>query len=416
MCSRNHLAINAFPDRVQRPQLNDRRSFERIETDMPASSTSRVPVLLAGAVIALATAACGTGKTGTSSADGGDETANPGVKAAAAFLAGYSENPGSIGLAGNPLPAKAPSGKTIVSLTLPTPAGQRLASAEGAAAKALGWNFSEISAGTTPDNAVGAFQGALAKHPDAITFSGLPAATFTVQIRQAKTEGIAVLSTVTGEGPVEGVLADIGGAAQEQLYGKLVAAYFVVHSGGKGEAALFTIPGYPILTAFADSFQSAVKEWCADCRTRTLNQQASDIGTRAPLNVVAFLQRNPSVKWAVFATSDLSQGASSAMKVAGLSGVDVIGQVPSQSDLANIKSGAERAWAGYPVDIIGWRAMDVLARHFAGADLSKVLRVLAPAQMITKDNVDSVVLGTQDYYVGVKDYQSQFAALWHAGK
>lgn len=380
---------------------------------MTISIRRLVPLVAAGA-LALSAAACGSGQPG-GSADQGSAAGAEGVKAAQAFLDGYSRNPASIGIT-EALPAKPSPGKTIVALTIPLPESARLAAAEAAAAKVLGWNFVEVSTGTTPGQAVGAFEAALARHPDAITFNGLPSRTFTAQIKRAKAEGIAVLSESTGDGKVDGVLADLGGLAQEQLYGKMLAAYFVAHSGGKGSAGVVNLAAYPALIAFGDSFAAAVKQWCPACRTQTLNQQATDAGTKTPANVVAFLQRNPSVKWTVFANGDLAQGVSSAIKASGLTGVNIIGEVPGQTDLASLGPGTEQGWAGFAVDILGWRAIDVLARQFAGADLNKVLTVPLPAQMITKDNVDSVVLGTQDYYIGVKDYQSQFAALWHAGR
>jgi len=370
--------------------------------------------VLAGAV-AITAAGCGssttsTGKTGAASTP---SATTSGEKQAAAFLAAYTQNPTSIGITSSPLAGKPPSGKTVISLTDPIPVALRQANAQAAAAKVLGWNFSQISTGSTPASAVSAFQAALAKHPDAIIFAGQPASTFTAQIQQAKADGIAVVSNATGDGSVDGVLADLGGLAQEQLYGKMVAAYFVVHSGGKGRVGVFNIAAYPILTDFVDSFQAAVKQWCAACGLQVLNQQVTDVGTRTPANVVAFLQRNPSVKWTVFANGDLAQGVSPALRAGGLTGINIIGEVPSETNIANLKTGAEQAWAGYPVDILGWRVMDVLARHFAGADLTAVLKVQLPVQMITTDNVAQVVLGSQDYYVGVDGYQAPFAKLWH---
>ena len=381
---------------------------------------ARVGAALAlSTAVALAMSACsssGAKPSSTSSASTGSQTAktDPGVQAATAYLANHTNNPTSIG-ALTPLSAKPAAGKSIIYLAPPIPTSARLSQALGAASTALGWNYSQIGVGATPATAASGFDAAIARKPHAIVFAGLPAAVFTTQIAEAKAAGIAVISAATGDGPVDGVLADLGGTSLSAIYGKLVAAYFVEKSDGKGKALLVTISAYPILTAFVDSFQSAVKEWCSACSVNVLQQQVTDVGTRTPTNVVGNLQRDRSTKWVVISNGDLTQGLSPALKQAGLSGVQIVGEVPEPANLANIKAGTELAWAGYPIDILGWRIVDTIARHFGGADVAAAEAVQTPVQMITPDNVNSVVLGTQGFYVGVNGYQQQFDKLWNVG-
>ena len=144
-----------------------------------------------------------------------------------------------------------------------------------------------------------------------------------------------------------------------------------------------------------------------------MQQQLADVGTKTPSNVVGYLQRKPATKWAVFASGDLSTGVTPALKTAGLQGINVIGIVPTEANLAALKSGTETAWVGYPVDILGWRMMDTLARSFEKADAAAAVNVPLPLQMVTRDNVSSVV-SNNGYYTGVANYQDQYKTLWQA--
>ena len=366
--------------------------------------------------VSLMAAACGSSSGESPPASTGTGTSGattPGVKAAAEFLAENLDNPTSIGLT-TPLENKPADGKSVVYLKTPGAVAERIDSAQGAAAEAAGWSYSTVDTGATPATAVAAFDAAIAKDPDAIIFAGYPAAVFTKQIRQAKSEGIAVISNATADGPTDGVLADLGGLAQQELYGRLTAAYFVVNSGGSGRAAIFNLNIFPVLTAFGTSFQAAVEEWCPDCSTESVNQQLADVGTKTPANVVAYLQSNPDTTWAIFGNGDLSQGVSAAVKTARMDGINIIGEVPTQANLAHLESGEEKAWSGYPVDILGWRTIDALARHFEGSDVSESVAVPLPLQLITPDNVDEIV--TDDgYYTAVDGYEEQFTDLWNLG-
>lgn len=371
---------------------------------------ARMRAVSAAALLALTAVSSGCSSPATSGTTADTAPTTEGAKQAAEYLKDYSANPTSIVL-DEPLPARPPTGKSVITLTVPLPVAKRLSDAEEAAAKELGWTYSSISAGATPASAVSAFEAALSRRPDAIAFSGYPASLFSHQIKKAKAAGIAVVSNATGDGPVDGVIADVRGTEEAKLYGRRAAAYFVVHSGAKGKAAVFNINAYPILTAFVDGFQEAVRQWCPDCTTEVLNQQLTDPGTKTPNNVVSYLQRHPDVKWVVFGNGDISQGVSSALRAAGLTGINIMGEVPTEANLANLAAKTEAAWVADPVDILGWRVMDILARHFVGADVTKAAKVLLPGQVITADNVADIVVD-KGFYVGVDGYQGQFAKLW----
>ena len=374
--------------------------------------TSVIRGSVVAGLLVLAVNACGSSPaaTGVEEPSSTAAAASPGEQAAAAYLAEYTKNPTSVGDL-KPLTSRPPTGKSVIYLATPTPVASRSGEAVKAAAEALGWEYGSVDAGTTPAATANAFSAAVARKPDAIVFGGTSASSLTQQIQQAKAAGITVGSIGTADGPTDGVLANLGGADQEAVYGKLVAAYFVVHGGPKAQATVVTLPAFPIFTSFVDSFRDAVKEWCPDCRTLVLDQQVGDLGTKTPANIAAFMQRNPDVKWLVGTTGDLTQGARAALNTAGIQGVNIIGEVPNAANLTNLKAGTETAWAGYAVDILSWRLVDVLARQFAGEKISEAAAVTLPVQMLTKDNVEEAQLD-HGYYVGVDNYKEQFAKLW----
>lgn len=364
------------------------------------------------AALAFTVAGCGSddGTGGTGAAPDASSEAAPGAADAEAFLEENSDNPTSIGL-DTPLPAAPETDKSLVALKFATGLGTRGDTAQQAAAEALGWDYSSIDAGQTPASAASAFEAAIAQKPDGILFGGFPAALFAKQIADAKAAGIVVVSTGTGDQSVDGVVADLAGAEQQKLFGKLAAAYFVTEAGSEGRAAVFNFQGFPISDLFSEAFVAQVEEWCPTCTAEIVQQQLADVGTKTPANVVGYLQREPETKYAVFASGDLSSGVTPALRTAGLQGINVLGIVPTEANLAALEAGSEAAWVGFPADVIGWRAIDIFARAFQDADVEAAAEVPLPLQMITKDNVGEI-LTDDGYYVGVEDYQDQFQKLW----
>ncbi|MFD4511464.1 sugar ABC transporter substrate-binding protein [Streptomyces sp. NPDC058457] len=378
---------------------------------MGSRITKSIVTVLAAGLAATALTACSSDSSSTTASTKTHGPATAGQKQAAAFLAKYIANPTSIGDL-KTLPERPPTGKSVINLQASTAIAQRAAASQKVAAHLLGWSYDSIATGPTPASAAAAFDAAIARHPDAILFAGFPAAVFAKQIAEAKAAGIKVVSTATGDGKTDGVLGDVLGAPQMQLYGKLLAAYFVTESDGKGKVGVFSIQAFPILAPWVSAFQSWVKQWCPGCTTSVVNQQVTDQGTKTPSNVVGFLQRNPGVKWLMFATGDLAQGVPAALATAGLKGVHIGGGSPDPDDLANIKAGTESAWVGNTVDIANWRLLDVLARDYVKTDTQAAAAALLPLQLVTQDNAGKVAADKSGYYIGVADYQDQFKKLW----
>jgi ribose transport system substrate-binding protein len=202
----------------------------------------------------------------------------------------------------------------------------------------------------------------------------------------------------------------ISGPAMVTRQGVQVADYVAAKSGGKADVQMFTLPVYPILTDFDNGFTSELARVCPSCKVAKNPQQETDIGTNTPSAVVSVLQKNPDTNWLIFSLGVLETGVLPALKSAGLaSKVSIGGITPAQSNLAEIKAGQDEVWSGFSTPIEGWMYIDALARHFVG---DPQVPAGVPNQLITPDNIATIVTGSNGYYVGFGGYADAFKKLW----
>lgn len=352
--------------------------------------------------------------TACSSSDGGGSGQAADVSGAQAVADQYEAAPAGLVL-DTPL-SKAPvAGKYVISIETPQPISSAKNDAIQQAADLLGWRYQRIIMGTDAEATGKAIDQAIALKPDAIHMSGTPLSMVAKQIESAKAAGIPVIAdSVSGE-PIPGVIStSLDGDGQVQEWGKMVASQVVAESEGKANVAIFTITDYPILNIFTDAFTAQMKAQCPDCKVELVNQQVADLGTKTPQSVVSTLQRDPNINYAVFSFGDLVLGVDAALRGAGLQDqVTFAGQTPTPDNLKSLKDGDNSVWVGFPVQILGWRVIDMLARQFNGDDLAPADAAFLPTQLLNAENIDSAVIDADTgYWVGVADYQDQFKALW----
>ena len=336
------------------------------------------------------------------------------VSGAQAFADEYEAAPEDLVLDA-PLGAAPEQGKYVISIETPQPISSAKNDAIQEAADVLGWRYQRILMGTDAEAAPKAMDQAIALQPDAIHISGTPLTMLTRQIESADAAGIPVIADSIAGPPVPGVISTaLDGDAQVVEWGKMVASQVIADSGGDANVAIFSITDYSILNVFTDAFTEQLKAQCPDCKAELVNQQVTDLGTKTPQSVVSTLQRDPSINYALFSFGDLVLGVDAALRGASLQDqVTFAGQTPTPDNLQSLQDGDNSVWVGFPVQILGWRVIDMLAREFAGDDLAVADEALLPTQLLNQDNIDSAVLDeATGYYLGVEDYQDQFQALW----
>jgi ribose transport system substrate-binding protein len=352
--------------------------------------------------------------TACSSGDDGGTGQAADVSGALAVADQYEAAPTNLVLE-TPLSKAPDAGKYVISIETPQPISSAKNDAIQQAADLLGWRYQRILMGTDAEAAPKAMDQAIALKPDAIHFSGTPVSMLKKQIATAEAAGIAVIADSVGDEPIPGLIStSLDGTAQVQEWGKMVASQVVADSEGDANVAVITITDYPILNVFTDAFTAQMKALCPDCKVELVNQQVTDLGTKTPQSVVSTLQRDPNINYVVFSFGDLVLGVDAALRGAGLQDqVTFAGQTPTPDNLKALKDGDNSVWVGFPVQILGWRVLDMLARQFNGDDLAPADAAFLPTQLLNSDNIDSAVLDEDTgYYVGVADYQDQFKALW----
>ena len=368
---------------------------------------------------ALAIAACSSsGSTSSSSSTGSSASATAGsdsaggadIAAAKAYQAQFLGSPTSIGIS-TPLKSKPAAGKLLVGLDSGLGSATVLAKYWAQAAADAGWTYKNLISGATPTAQQAAMSSAIQLNPAGILTSGIPEATISTQLALAKQKGIWV-NTSASTDPPSGAMFDtsIANPAQLAQWGKMVAAYVVVQSNGKANVEDFSLPVFPILLDFDTAFIAALKEWCPDCKVTQNPQQASAIGTTTPSAVVSTVTRNPSTNWLIFDLGDLATGVNSALAAAGLHGLHIGGLTADTPNIAALKNGTQDVWTAYSLPIVAYRQVDSFARKFE--DMA-TLNAALPTQLMTQQNVNSLVEDSQGNYVGVANYRSQFMTLWH---
>jgi ribose transport system substrate-binding protein len=126
--------------------------------------------------------------------------------------------PANIGVA-TPIKGGVPKGKRIVYLQCGIPDCALIANAMQTATSQVGWSFTRISTGTSPQSIVAAWQEALRQNPDGIVMTGgYPVAYYQAEVNQAVSKKIPVIAMaqqnqgapfnlVIGSGQVQGAIA-----------------------------------------------------------------------------------------------------------------------------------------------------------------------------------------------------------------
>jgi len=284
--------------------------------------------------------ATGTSQSAGSSAASGDS----GVAAAKAYEQQFLKAPTSLNI-DTPLAKKAPAGKKLIGLDSGLGSAKVLAKYWEDAAKDLGWTYTDIISGATPEAQQKAFESALQQKPDGILTSGIPISTLKSQLAEAKSKGIWVNTSASTDQP-SGAMFDTSIADPAQLaeWGKMVAAYVVSESGGKADIQTFALPVFPILYEFDKGFKAAIKQWCPGCKVTEHPQQGTDIGTKTPQAVVSAVQADPKTNWLIFDLGNLATGVDSAVAAAGLKGLHIGGLTADVPNLDALKNKKEAVW------------------------------------------------------------------------
>jgi ribose transport system substrate-binding protein len=311
------------------------------------------------------------------------------------------------------------TGKKVIFMNNPTPDAKEIGDGVQAAAKVLGWSFTRISYEVTPQSEQGAFNQAIAQHPDAIFDSAAPATGLEKQRAAMAKAGIAFVTCCANypHGISNPPLGVVEGGNSLAFNGQLNADWAIDKTNAKVNALIVTIPDFTVLGPFVSTEQNRYKQICpTTCKSTVMKAQVNDIGTNIPGMIVSALQRDPSINYISFTSGSLSTGVPAALAQAGLTKqVHLIGESPVSTNFANLRNGTEEMYNGVSLTVLGWRLADVYARHLAGLkfpfEATSVSDTGAtaymPTQNLTKDTAPS---GAE--WNAPSNYPALFAQMW----
>ena len=310
-----------------------------------------------------------------------------------------------------PLKSKPPRGKTIVFIQCDLAACADIASGVQAGAKALGWNYKQLNyQNANPTTLVTAMQQALAYHPTAVSFSGQPQSLWASEIPAYQKAHAIIIPVVIGpNGTSKTVPVNIGDFTAG---GNSLGNWFISNSHGKGHALIVDIPAFPVLTEYKTGALAVIHKNCPACVISSFEGTLPEVGggTLVP-DVVAALQKDPSIKYVLLTDDIFYSSLPSALKAAGLTGIKIAGGQPEGSDLQNIANGTESAGVLISNPILGWEVVDSVARYLEHMPIPR-LDGGTKQQLLTSANIKSYNL---NYYIAPRNYPSLFKKLWKVG-
>lgn len=366
--------------------------------------------------LGLVVAGCGGSGSSSSSSSGGEESASASsteAKEYAKFVEEHEVEPAALSEELTPLSKKPPTGISYTALGVGTPLSAIYGAGETAAAKALGWDAKYMEEGSTPESVTSTWNELARAKPDAIGSLAIPTELFKNQLTQLVGEGTIHTTIAIPEGAGPDTIACVSCGPTYVERGSWVAKWIVANSGGKADALFFNVAEFPILK-FSDEGFEEVMSTCAECKYKLVDVPAEDLGKSLPQQVVSEIQRDPSINYVSFGFGDMTLGVYQALKAAGLDEkVQILAANPSERNLSEIKEGHEVASVSEGQELIGWLAVDSVARKLVGDKLPLEAYAGVPLQYITANNIGTVDVSKP--LPGVAGFEEQFEKLWGVG-
>lgn len=364
-----------------------------------------------GALIALAavvlTAAC--------SSSGGSKPTTP-VKpsAAAASLAAAQQAitpyvghpsafPATEKLAKLPTP-----GSKFVFLQCSAPVCAIFAQLMHAPAQALGVKLVIVNSGASATTSQAAAATALADKPAAVLVGASNPQLYGDFMNKLVAAGSVVAGGGTVGGQAYGIQNAVGGERGDNLAGKLLADWVIVHKGPNANVAFFGTPELTFSKGMQAAFAAELSANCPGCTASFQQLSITTFGTTAPSQVVSYLQAHPSTNTVVFSTMEGATGLAAALRNAHVSPT-TLGFAPTPSNLQDIANGGLTAGLGLDFNVQVWMQLNLAARLIAGqttpdSNLDVDMQFLSQSDLAGKDYSQG--------WTGYPDVAQRMSALW----
>jgi ribose transport system substrate-binding protein len=370
---------------------------------------SRLTTALAGTVLMLSLAACGS----TESDSGADDSSDAGSGAAASSdlpaeasqrldqaMQPVAAFPGPT----DPISPESGTKVTVIECSAIGESCVETANGAKAAGESLGWDVTVVDGKGNPTDWNAALSAALAGGTQAVILSAVPPALVQAGMDQAAKDGVPVIYAHGLD--AQGATALVAVDRAEQ--GRVIADYIAQDSGGTGKVLLLRDQEFPELEVMDEEFKKELGTACPDCEIAAEQQfTLGAMTTDVPTIVQGALQADPDIDY-VFSPYDAAATfVNQGIRASGQSGVKLVATGGGTSAVKLIEDGQLDATAGVPSTWLGYQAIDAIARTLAGQPVPDVPVV---SGLLVKDNVaDQAATGTYD---GGFDYAAAYEKLW----
>jgi ribose transport system substrate-binding protein len=306
---------------------------------------------------------------------------------------------------------KAAAGKTVfvIGCSFQAEGCARPSKAAAEAVKAIGWNVTLVDTQGDPTKAANSIRQAISQKADGIIVNGFDGTGLAAPLGQARDAGIKTVGMVAAD--PKGAFDNIMPKTLEPD-GYLLGQQAYKLSKGKLHILMFTGDEFGVVQQRVQGTERFVKECQAaggDCKI--VGKQdviAAQLGTQVPAQAASLARANPdfTIVWSPYdgAGTFLIQGLKQ-------SGVDMsksvmVGFDANAPNLDIIrKDGFEKATIGFPLEWMGYQAVDNLNRMFGGQDAVELNTL---HKLLTKDNVPASGAWQGDF----PDFRTAFKAAW----
>jgi ribose transport system substrate-binding protein len=276
--------------------------------------------------------------------------------------------------------------------------------AEGA--RAIGWTPIVLDGQGDQQRQLAAMNSLIDQKVDAIIIVSINAAAVSDAMQRATRSGIPVISTVAPDPTAFGGLMNVG--PDDTAAGRALAAYVATHGGGR--VAMFDHNENPAVANRGKGFRDGLAEFSPSSKVvYTQSVTLTQIGPPEEQLMSAFLQTHPKgdVQW-LFAGFDAMLAP--LVKTADREGRTELQAFSVDGNLENlgfIRSGVVETFTiGYPLEWVGWAAIDELNRKLQNQPL---VAENIPFRLLDKTNLPA----PGKPYEGDFDFRTQFKQLWN---
>ena len=376
---------------------------------------SQVFTALVAVVVALVMAGCSsskssTGTTSSTTASSGSSTTSggsSGLQQAEAFVAKYETQPTQI-TDTNKITKPIPKGQTIYFIPCgPNPECQQEGNIVKQAAAMIGWNTVITPNDGTPQGDKAAFDQVVRAKPVAVLYTAIPQSDFQSELPSLQANKTAVIACCVTDPVGSGVDYNIDGPTNGAPVGQAQGAWVASDSKCQNdESVIINLPDFAILANGIKQYKAEMSSACPGSTVDELDIALADIAN-ANTTIVSYVRAHPNVKYVVASTDGVTVGLPAALKAASITGVKLVGQGATPTNIQYLQSGQQAADVAFPYLEEMYSMVTAAIQHAVGDPISPA--PVPPTWILTPQNAPNS--GSAIFPV-VPDYQAQYKALW----